>query len=573
MHMSIMCMYACTCMSLCSDPGVPICMYVHKPHLHTYFSGCQMLWSFIWSLYFGLAAAVVPTGGLRSQTGGNPVVAAAVVAVLDAVRSYPCRRNGCSRVYYRACDLRRHYQWSGHGPARPVEKGVDGRSSYTFRRKRDLIRELDDLAGPGADDFAAKTLSRRTGVHDSLISKWAKGRAKIFARCLVRGGGRQRKHRTDGGRYPMAEAEVYSEFLWRRRYLRLKTGKLWLMGKMLECLDQPLGAAPFRASMGWCSRFCKRWNISSQCRTNKHKRSVNERLPAIRAFHQYLIYGLQRSEPQRCTKYGRFPPWLMYHMDQVPLPFSPGSKRTLNMIGEACEMLQPGGSGATKRFCTLQVTICADPSRGQKVNIEIYFSGQGTRLSEEEIALYASLDNVTVRWQRKAWCDGVIAMEYLEAFRAQTLEDGEVMLGMDNHSSQCTPLCRAFMDLMSIQHVMTPSNCTDCVSPVDRNVGQAIKLKIAKLYEADYAQNKDQWELGKTEGGLSDPAKRMLVAKWTSAAWRDISDNHHKLIRSAFVKTGFLIAMNGTENDKIELWQKKRGEFYSRGPDGERYQF
>ena len=197
MHMSLMCMYACTCMSLCSDPGVPICMYVHKPHLHTYFSGWQMLWSFIWSLYFGLAAAVVPTGGLRSQTGGNPVVAAAVVAVLDAVRSYPCRRNGCSRVYYRACDLRRHYQWSGHGPARPVEKGVDGRSSYTFRRKRDLIRELDDLAGPGADDFAAKTLSRRTGVHDS--QQVGEGPSQDF--CALFGtGGRKTAQAQDGWR-------------------------------------------------------------------------------------------------------------------------------------------------------------------------------------------------------------------------------------------------------------------------------------------------------------------------------------------------------------------------------------
>jgi hypothetical protein len=54
----------------------------------------------------------------------------------------------------------------------------------------------------------------------------------------------------------------------------------------------------------------------SACRTNNHKESVEERLPAIRNFHRWLIYGLQRSAPQRCPKYGR-----MYHMDQV-LPMS-----------------------------------------------------------------------------------------------------------------------------------------------------------------------------------------------------------------------------------------------------------
>ena len=102
----------------------------------------------------------------------------------------------------------------------------------------------------------------------------------------------------------------------------------------------------------------------------------------------------------------------------------------------------------------------------------------------------------------------------------------------------------------------------------------SIALKIAALYEADYARDKDRWELPKKEGGLADTVKRMLVAKWASEAWRDICENHHKLIRSAFVKTGFLIAKDGSENHKIELkWQKQRGQFISVGPDGETYNF
>ena len=260
----------------------------------------------------------------------------------------------------------------------------------------------------------------------------------------------------------------------------------------------------------------------------------------------------------------------MYHMDQVPLPFSPGSKRTLNMVGEACEMLQPGGSGATKRFCTLQVTICAEPGI-QKVRIEIYFRGKGQTLSDEEKAVYESLSNVNVRWQAKAWCNERIAMEYLESFREQTLEDGEVLLGMDNHSSQATPTCRAFMELIQIVPAFTPSNCTDCVSPVDRNVGQAIKLKIAALYEAEYARNKEVWELPKKAGGLGDSVKRMLVAKWASQAWTEICSHHHQLIRSAFVKTGFLVTKNGSENHLIEIWKVREDEFRSTGPDGEVY--
>ena len=69
----------------------------------------------------------------------------------------------------------------------------------------------------------------------------------------------------------MAEARLYSEFLWRRRYLRLKAGKKWLVEQMLQIVTELGGDMGFKASMGWCSRYCKRWNISSQCRTNKHK--------------------------------------------------------------------------------------------------------------------------------------------------------------------------------------------------------------------------------------------------------------------------------------------------------------
>jgi hypothetical protein len=111
------------------------------------------------------------------------------------------------------------------------------------------------------------------------------------------------------------------------------------------------------------------------------------------------------------------------------------------------------------------------------------------------------------------------------------------------------------------------------VSPVDRNVGQAIKLKIAALYEEEYARNRVRWELPKREGGLGDSVKRMLVAKWTSQAWTEICATHYQLIRSAFVKTGFLLAKDGSENHLIELWKVRKDEYRSVGPGGETYNF
>jgi hypothetical protein len=518
--------------------------------------------------------ACVPNLPVQPPSG---ILAAASMFVAAAASAlvYRCRHAGCSRVFKSPCHLGRHQRAQAHGSQHPPVAKKRRRCSYTFRRKRDTLLELDDLIASNLYDFPMSVLADRLGINKSELSRWNKQRDRIFALARSSGTSRLRKLREDGGQYPMAEADLYGEFLWRRRYLRRKTTKQWLRMRMRYIVLSRYTYAPcsaFKASEGWCTNFCNRWRISSQCRTNKHKQSVTERLPQIRKFHQWLIYGLQRSEPERCPKYGRFPPNRMFHMDQVPLPFSPGSDRTLNMIGEACEMLQPGGSSSTKRFCTLQVTICAEAD-GEQPNIEIYFRTAGKRLSAAERTLYASLPNVNIRWQPKAWCDERIAMEWLEYFRGATIELGEILLGMDNHSAQCTAQCRAFMEMMGIVPAYTPPNCTDCTSPVDCNVGQTIKLKIAKLYDADYSKHPDQWELPKREGGLSDSAKRMLVAQWVSTAWQDVATNHKHLIRSSFVKTGFLLAKDGSENHLVQLWKKRRGTPHSVGPNGEIYNF
>ncbi len=95
--------------------------------------------------------------------------------------------------------------------------------------------------------------------------------------------------------------------------------------------------------------------------------------------------------------------------------------------------------------------------------------------------------------------------------------------------------------------------CTDCVSPVDCNVGRALKLKIAKRYNASYAAHKAAWEAPKRRGGLSDARKRMYVAEWASDAWREMcgAGGRH-FIESSFVKTGFLLAKDGSANGNVE---------------------
>ena len=97
-------------------------------------------------------------------------------------------------------------------------------------------------------------------------------------------------------------------------------------------------------------------------------------------------------------------------------------------------------------------------------------------------------------------------MQYLETFRESTLHQGEVLLGMDNHGAQSTALCREFMAHMGIVPAYTPANCTDCVSPVDKNVAETLKKLIRKKYSREFALHRDEWNVG-----LPESEKRQKV--------------------------------------------------------------
>ena len=134
------------------------------------------------------------------------------------------------------------------------------------------------------------------------------------------------------------------------------------------------------------------------------------------------------------------------------------------------------------------------------------------------------------------------------------------------------------MQAMSIKPIFTPANCTDCVSPVDSHVAQTLKMKIGQRYDAAYMRNTEEWELPAKQGGLTAMKKRMMVAVWATEAWQELIEKNQKLIRGAFIRTGFLLAKDGSENHKIELWPvKKRSgqerQWSSTGPMGEVYNF
>ena len=143
---------------------------------------------------------------------------------------------------------------------------------------------------------------------------------------------------------------------------------------------------------------------------------------------------------------------------------------------------------------------------------------------------------------------------------------------MDNHGSQKTTVFRELMALLSIIPAYTPADCTvsfvhiptyecstptycdancfvqDVVAPVDHHVGAHMKSIVAKFFAAEMEVNQDQWESKNLPAGC----RRMLMAQWVVLAWSYASKNP-KLMRQAFVSTGFLLAKDGSEDSLIKM--------------------
>jgi hypothetical protein len=530
----------------------------------------------------GVAADLLP-GPIQAPSQPKPV-------------RFNCCSPVCTRSFTSPGNRKRHYNVTLHDqdddadvPPEPVAK--KGRRSYTMRFKRDTLLALDALIIDKPNIACHQQwLCKKEGLPTGTVSKWNAKRADIFRLARLNGGANTRQVCQTVGAFPMAETLLYGRFIYTRHALRQRVGHAWLQENMRDLVKRvnPDERAPeqisrFNAENGWVSGYCKRWKISSQARTNKHQVPLEKRLPGIKKFHRFLIYDMQNRQPPRDPKYGRFPPVRMFHLDQVPLPFATSSQKSMNPIGDKCEVKQPGGSSASKRMCTLQVCICAQPD-AQCVKIEIYFRGKGVRLQKEELDYYKTLDNVVVRFNQKAWSNEATALNTLIEFREQTLHLGEVLLGMDGHAAQITPYMRGFMDLMGIRYAITTANCTDIISPVDRHVGETIKKKIHGFYKEALKTNSRMWELPGKDGGLTDTKRRILVATWTSEAWKQFCAENHTVIKESFVQTGFLLARDGSDRLSVRPYKCNKTKdshgnkidkhhFTNISPDGLPYDF
>ena len=184
----------------------------------------------------------------------------------------------------------------------------------------------------------------------------------------------------------------------------------------------------------------------------------------------------------------------------------------------------------------------------QIVPLVLIFRGTGEQITAEEWAFYDSLENITVVFQPKAWCDQDVMLWYLTDVLAPALikhglatEDQLILL--DNLGSHKTPTVQRAMDALGLLPFYTAPGCTDVGAPVDHHVGNRLKKYMRDQYEADCepGRNYDLWRnatYNAENEALCAKNRRKLMAKWAADAWNDLILNNVQALFNAFLHTG-----------------------------------
>jgi hypothetical protein len=85
-------------------------------------------------------------------------------------------------------------------------------------------------------------------------------------------------------------------------------------------------------------------------------------------------------------------------------------------------------------------------------------------------------------------------------------------------------------------------------------------MRMGKKFDEAHEHMQDEWA-----GTLTAPERRKLMVKWASEVWDEVCepDRCLSLVNRSFVRTGCLVAKNGTENGLIDLdgWMRAPGGY------------
>jgi hypothetical protein len=421
------------------------------------------------------------------------------------------------------------------------------------------MQAMSDTCQCGATDCKPRRkyqqdVAHELGIHPSMLSRWASKADDYFSELAKGRPHLEKMHPGPPPQYPQQEEELFTQFIIRRKFYGLAVDGYWLRAEFLRLLEKYHGATAaedFRFSNGWVYRFCCRYDITSQCKTDKKSLSALDRIDAITRFHSHMRWlqnlspGITQWEPE----WGSYPPRYIWNADHVPLPFCVNLKRSLNPKGEPCWIAAVGASGLDKRQATIHPCIRADGE--QVMDIFIIFRGKGC-ISEEERKALDALPNIKWCFERCAWANGKYSRKWLRYF-CKVVQDkcpGEHLLLLDDLSAQKSPAFNQYAIDHKVLPVPIPPGCTDLLQPVDHGVGALLKSIMKIFYAAELEVNYDARRHYSSSKALHPSQRRILMATWLSHAW-GLVRTKQDLLSSTFSST-VLVRRDGTHNLKIK---------------------
>ena len=476
---------------------------------------------------------------------------------LHAQHTHRVKCLSCSKTFVNHAGLSSHTK-RFHNPvwnqqqSQLAQNKMRRRHQHTKDTQRLAVHEV--LMNPG---LPMGRVGDRFGIPASCLSRYVKESTSLefWKECK-----KTQQEVESKAQFCAAEQELNQQFLHRRKVLGFYVDGHWLRHKMRRILRifRPKGWDKFKYSNGWLYRFCSRYRISSQARTDQKCHSDEYRVEQIlKQLSSYL--ELQKSRPAVDSHFGRFSPDRHWHVDQVPMPFSFPRARSLNPIGTPCKIKGLVRSSFSKRQCSVNVTTRAVGE--QVVPPVIIFYGLGQKYIKDEILAWAKLKHVVVYFQQKAWCDSTFFHWFLlNVFNKNIRESGELgeqLLFLDNLGSHMTESNIALMKELLIVPLFLALNCTDVAAPIDHHVGCYLKVKVKGWYELDLEQNYDLWRGGVDDVEAANPheflnttTRRIKMAQWLDEAWGELRVMDQFLL-SSFVSTGCLMGLNGENEIKM----------------------
>ena len=390
--------------------------------------------------------------------------------------------------------------------------------------------------------------SREFSLNTKTILRWVKDEQKI-------GGSKKGSRRAVFQRsalFPDMEERLYGEYKeLRRKGLKVKGWWFRVRGKQILMELHP--EALFQFSCSWFDGFKTCHRISLRRATNACQKPPDDKMEAIRRFHQSIRRKARTEESS--GPLGRWTQRHIANVDQTPLPFTFTDGATYADTGEKTVWVRGGASGLDKRQCTVQLTLFADGET--RVKPLVIFRGKGVRITFLEKLQYDR--RVAVTFQENAWCDEKVMDGWVCQHWKPSCE-GEMLLVADR-AQKTEAIIKLLKERCNTEIEFVPPGATSLVQPVDVVFNAPFKAAVDKLATDHLHSNVEAY----LRGEINASQRRILLTKWIGQAWEEVSSNK-EMVQHSFKKCGIAVAIDGSEDEQINI---EAGVYLGGGGGGE----